>query len=375
MILKEFFKPDIETVQMEVSSNCNASCFYCPLTAYKGKVNKQFIDVSIIENLIPQLRKNAYIHLQGWGEPFMHPDFFQIVKLLKENNFRIGTTTNGMLLNDSDLEEIVDLQVDYIAFSTAGFTPVENNFLRRGTSLEKIIELIIKIKKIKKFKNSAYPKIHLANIGFNENLDNILDSKEFLEDLKPDQVVVSSVSFFTNPSLDEQALINKTENEWKHLKKSFEKFREVSALDLNFHIVSPFILRKTCSEKISRSVFIGSSGDVHPCVFKGLPLSEKVNFFIRGMKREHENLSFGNLFHENLKKIWNKKEYRKFRKGHVKKDDFCRICYKRSIDFFEAGRKIDLSSYDCKWDIIRESNEESQDRKRLGREMANFLSN
>ena len=296
MILKEFFKPNIETVQIEVSSNCNASCFYCPLTAYKGKVSKRFIDFSIIENLIPQLKKNAYIHLQGWGEPFTNPDFLKIVKIFKENDFKTGTTTNGMLLTDYDLEEIVDLQLDYIAFSTAGFTPVENDFLRRGTKFEKIIELIEKLKKIKKYKKSDYPKIHIANIGFNENIESLLDSKDILEKIKPDQVVVSSVSFFTNPSLNDQALINKNETAWKYLHKNYEKFRASSGIDLNFHIVSPFILRSTCSEKISKSVFIGSSGDVYPCVFKGLPLSEKVNFFIRGMKREHENLSFGNLF-------------------------------------------------------------------------------
>ena len=357
--------PKLNFVQLELSSHCNASCSYCPQTLYKGKIRKAFLTCDAIEKILPQLRKDTYLHLQGWGEPFLNPEFREILSLIKKNGFCAGTTTNAALLNKKILKELVDLKLDYLAFSTSGHTEFENDSTRKGTSFQKITDLIFELKKIKKAENTDTPKIHIANITLKNQFESLFRASDFYKKISPDQVVLSSLSFAGSKEIQDAIFYCKEEKKWEEIQKNLKNFRKELDLDFNFHLVSPFILKENCCEDVLHSLFIGSDGDVHPCVFKGLPLMEDVNFYLRGKKIRHENLSFGNIKNMKIKEIWNSKEFRAFRKNRLPENDFCRICYKKSIDYVSGEALCNMDSFDCKWDLIREANKEKEDRKRL----------
>jgi len=76
---------------ISITNQCNSKCLACDIWKGKGK----FIKPEIIKNL-PQNLKD--IDLTG-GEPFLHPDLPEIVRILKNTcpKARILTTTNGLL--------------------------------------------------------------------------------------------------------------------------------------------------------------------------------------------------------------------------------------------------------------------------------------
>jgi MoaA/NifB/PqqE/SkfB family radical SAM enzyme len=369
-VLKKFFlSPGLDWVQIEVSSACNAFCSYCPQTFFKNKIKKNFIDEKVIDSVLSELSPKTYIHLQGWGEPFLHPDFLKILKKIKENGFRAGTTTNATLLTDDILEALVDLKLDYLAVSTAGLNVFENDIIRKKTYLEEISEKIKKLRKIKSEKNSQLPKIHLANILFKSNIENFFGSDEFLRSLNPDQVVVSSVSLCCTKEMEKEAFLAETEQEFEILKSRMHCFKNKTGLDINYHLVSPFVLKKRCSENIDKTLFIGSGGDVFPCVFLGVPVEEGAFVYERGIKKELVNKSFGNIYNESLSSVWNKKEYKKFRKKDWLLNDLCSLCLKRSIDFGIQDSGGMPQSFDGKWELVREQNKELEDKSRLESEL------
>ncbi len=369
-ILKKITNINIETVQIEISSHCNASCSYCPQHIYKKNIKRNFLKKEAIENIIKDLNRNTYIHLQGWGEPFLHPDFFEIAEKIKKSGFTTGTTTNAILLDDEHLEKIVDLKIDYLAFSTAGSTIHENDFTRQKTSLDHIRKIIFKLKDIKKRKNSSKPKIHIANILLKSHLKNFFNSDFFYNLIKPDQVVVSSLSLACSENMEEEIFLSDSENSFEITTARFTCFRKKNETPIHYHIVSPFFLTEQCTENIEKTSFIGADGNVHPCVFLGLPLKEKAEIFIRGVKREISPLCFGNIYNQPLKKIWESKDYRRFRKKGQKENPVCRICYKKSIEYvIEEENSIKIDNYDARWQIIRDANKAKKDKERLKHEL------
>lgn len=369
-VLKKFLlKPRLDWVQIEVSSSCNAFCSYCPQTFFKKKFKENFIDEKGIELILSELRPETYIHLQGWGEPFLNPDFLKILKKIKSKGFRAGTTTNGTLLTDEILEGLVDLKLDYLAVSTAGLTEFENDFTRRKTHLSLISEIFEKLKLLKVRKKTGLPKVHLANIVFKSSIENFFTSDEFLTTLNPDQVVLSSVSLCCTEEMEKEAFLAESEHDFEILKSRCRCFKNKTGLDINCHFVSPFILREKCSENIEKTLFIGSAGDVFPCVFLGVPVERGAFVYERGFKKELLNQSFGNIYSESLRSIWNKREYKKFRKKDYLSNDLCSLCLKRSIDFGLENADPMPQSFDAKWELIRESNKDKEDRARLVREL------
>ncbi len=370
-IFKKFTNVNIETVQLEISSHCNASCSYCPHHIYKKNIKRNFFKKEAIENIIKDLNINTYIHLQGWGEPFLHPDFFEIAEKIKKSGFKTGTTTNAILLDDEHLEKIVELKIDYLALSTAGSTIQENDLTRKKTSLANIREIIFKLKDIKKRKNSSKPKIHIANILLRSHLNNFFSSDLFYNSIKPDQVVVSSLSLACSENMEKEIFLSDSQNSFEITAARFTCFRKKNETDIHYHIVSPFFLTEKCSENIEKTPFIGSDGNVHPCVFLGIPLKKKAEIFIRGTKREISPLSFGNIYDQPLKKIWKSKNYRRFRKKGLKENPVCRLCYKRSIEYArEEENDMKIDNYDARWQIIRDANKEKKDKERLRDELA-----
>jgi len=47
------------------------------------------------------------IHLQGWGEPLLHPEIHLMIQTAKAANCRTSLTTNGVLLSQEMSEEFI----------------------------------------------------------------------------------------------------------------------------------------------------------------------------------------------------------------------------------------------------------------------------
>jgi MoaA/NifB/PqqE/SkfB family radical SAM enzyme len=127
---------------VEISSYCNASCIYCPHSAYRNNWQNRYLPTATFRNLIPAFAKTNLVYLQGWGEPFTHPGFFEMLRLAKKACCMVGTTTNGNLLNTEIVEKLVSQGLDVIGFSLAGVDE-KNDKIRRGTRIKKVLELAL----------------------------------------------------------------------------------------------------------------------------------------------------------------------------------------------------------------------------------------
>ncbi|MEA3291092.1 MAG: radical SAM protein, partial [Pseudomonadota bacterium] len=64
------------------------------------------------------------------GEPLLRPDIFDISRHAKEMGFYVGLSTNGTLVNDTNIERIAEIGYDYVGISLDGIGRVHDEFRR-----------------------------------------------------------------------------------------------------------------------------------------------------------------------------------------------------------------------------------------------------
>lgn len=82
-------------VYLEITNVCNLACSFCPGT----KRTKRFLTAEEFSSLAHRLVGHTeYLYLHVMGEPLLHPQLEEILRIAADLNFKICLTTNGTLL-------------------------------------------------------------------------------------------------------------------------------------------------------------------------------------------------------------------------------------------------------------------------------------
>ena len=71
------------------------------------------------------------------GEPLMHPDIFEISQRAKEIGFYVGLSSNGTLIDESNIERIATVGFDYVGVSLDGIKETHYKFRRMAGAFDK----------------------------------------------------------------------------------------------------------------------------------------------------------------------------------------------------------------------------------------------
>ncbi len=82
-------------VYIEISNICNLSCSFCPKTSRSPKQMTLEEFKTVIKKVSP-LTDYVYFHLLG--EPLLHPNLSDFLKICESENLKVIITTNGTLL-------------------------------------------------------------------------------------------------------------------------------------------------------------------------------------------------------------------------------------------------------------------------------------
>lgn len=310
----KWFGPGFDWIQVEITSDCPAACRYCPRTAYRTLWQDRYLSLESFRRLQPAFARAGMVYLQGWGEPFLHPDFFAMAALAQEAGCRVGTTTNGMLLNPERIASLVAAGLDVVAFSLAG-TDFHNDAIRRGTRLEQVLETIRALDREKRRANSLKPALHVAYMLLRSRIKDLEHLPSLLRGLGLSQVVISTLDFVAASELESEAIRPATTGEYEDLEIFLQRVvRSGAQIGLPIHYHLPRLQRKRseCTENIHRGLCVAADGSVTPCVFTNL-LIPGGRYLRQGQEHPYERLVFGNINQDSLKDIWRKKNYKMFR--------------------------------------------------------------
>ena len=161
--LTEMFAPlHFDCIQVEVSSVCNASCPYCVQACHKDQWKGGLMEIHTFERLKPDFNLANLVFLQGWGEPLLHPKFWQMVQMVKSSGSQVGFTTNGTRLDGEVLSKLLDSGVDTMGVSLAGIAPDIHERLRTGCDFGQLDEGLRQLKEMKQGRSGEGPSVNIA---------------------------------------------------------------------------------------------------------------------------------------------------------------------------------------------------------------------
>jgi MoaA/NifB/PqqE/SkfB family radical SAM enzyme len=321
----------LDWMQIEVTTRCNAFCHYCPRTTYRTLWDNRDLSLETFKTLLPVIADTKMIHLQGWGEPFLHPHLFEMIALAKKTGCKVGTTTNGMLLDRQGIDRLVKSGIDHIAFSMTGISE-KNDLARNGTQFTQILQAVSDLAAQKEALRVETPAISVAYLLLRSHLPEIDQIVPALAGLGIQQVVISTLDFVPHNNLWKERLSPRNQGEYRELKSLFDELvreAEKKRLGLFYHLASPDAESRACTENPRRALFVSSDGSVSPCVFTNIPAPGSYQM-VDGKEGEYRKLTFGCIIEEWLPTIWKSSSYREFRKFFESRPHpLCKRCPKR----------------------------------------------
>ena len=305
-------------IQVEVSTTCNASCIYCPRTILRSKWVSSFMDPRLLHKIVNEIASTGsleYIHLQGWGEPLLHPRLTDIINIVK-GRVNFGLTTNGLLLSDDTIGKLLESGISVISVTFAGAYPVTHDSIRVGCSFRTMVNNVRKIISFKR-KLGSDVKVVANYIMTSMNIHELVDFMELCHELGVEEVVLNNLTYilskqmstwkvFADPVEQGSRIINHAID--AAMRRARELGIRIFAYSLNCWELSE------CPERPTESMFISVNGEVSPCVFLNLPIKD--NYMPRcfmGKCFRVRKLIFGNVNNNDVLSIWRSRDYLDFR--------------------------------------------------------------
>lgn len=109
---------------IDVVGRCNLRCPSCPVGNYAGNTPKGTMSLETYRAILEKIAlehpgEKIFIDLYNWGEPGLHKELGEIVRMTKEKGYGVGISTN--LNAFLDMGKVVRESPSYIRISLSGY--------------------------------------------------------------------------------------------------------------------------------------------------------------------------------------------------------------------------------------------------------------
>ncbi len=157
-------KNRFKRVYVEITNICNLNCSFCSETKRK----KGALNVEEFKHIVEQIRPfTDYIYFHVKGEPLLHKNLEDFLKICYETGLKVIITTNGTLLNDK-----IDILKKYPPHRIN--ISIHSALVNEGMSYE---DYILKIFEFCNEINTSTDTALSLRVWNNQNKDTILNKK------------------------------------------------------------------------------------------------------------------------------------------------------------------------------------------------------
>ncbi len=282
-------------VNIEASNKCNLNCKICKRKELK--ISPSFLDFSKYTKIIDSLPKDVgEISFGGFGEQFLNPKVYDMIRYAKKADKKVSITTNGyFILNKNNRRRVLETNIDILRFSIETIKPINTEGHVYNPKLLKACEQV----RIERDNFDKKTALMFNTVVCATNFNQVIDIIKYGQSIGMDAV--------------ELLHLDKKQNQ---ISKPIPKDEEISLYKqirkMNFNIRVPSLydryigVRRFAFRNMKYCPFtfdvchITIDGDVTPCCF-GLP-----------------RYKIGNIFESSLEQIWNSSAFKNFRKDQQK---------------------------------------------------------
>jgi radical SAM protein with 4Fe4S-binding SPASM domain len=185
------------SVSIEPTTACNLGCPECPSGLKQFTRNTGNLKTDFYKETINQLASKLwYLTFYFQGEPYIHPQFLDMVNYASKKRIYTSTSTNAHFLNDENAKKTVESGLDRLIISIDGTTQETYESYRINGSLEKVIEGTENIVKWKKKLKSKTPHVIFQFLVVRPNEHQIDEVKALAKKLNVDEVRLKTAQVY-----------------------------------------------------------------------------------------------------------------------------------------------------------------------------------
>lgn len=158
-------------MQFELTSYCNLHCPVCPIGTGELHRPPQAMEVDLFERVWAEV--GPYLlttSLWAWGEPLLHPQLKDILRIAQTQPVATLLSTNGQpLARDSVIDALATYPPTYLIVCIDGLTDETNSRYRAGARLAPALEGVRLLADIKRHRGGDWPILHMRYIVMKHN--------------------------------------------------------------------------------------------------------------------------------------------------------------------------------------------------------------
>ena len=274
--------PSPTMVNIEPTNKCNLKCIMCP----RDKMERSLgvMDLETFKRVIDQCVETGVTHitLNGYGEPFIAKQIFEMITYTMQSSLNLKINTNGHYLNPKNIDKLLDNPPSHLSISLDGATKETYEKVRVNGRFDRLMSNLTALLDAKAAREDHPMKVTLQIIRMDETEEEI---QEFVDQWKDrvDEISIPNV------------------HNWGGL---YEESGNLEKMDVK---------RVPCKE-LWRTMMVFEDGSTSICcaVF------------------DNKNMNMGNIKERHLSEIWRSEEYNKLRQHHIDGNfhliDICKDC-------------------------------------------------
>ncbi|MCL5290168.1 MAG: tungsten cofactor oxidoreductase radical SAM maturase [Bacillota bacterium] len=293
---------DLKKLYVEVTTLCNFDCTTCIRNSWLDDMGH--MEWSTFERLLEQIKELPElecIHFGGFGEPMSHPRIFDMLRAVKSQGLRVEMITNGSLLTQENIKQLISLPLDAIYISLDGPDEEEYNEIRR-TELSPVVENIKALNRAKETAKSKLPELGIEFVAMKKNFHKLPKLVRLSMELQARKLIVTNVLPY-NEEMKDEILYDMEDTMMAHGKDT---------ILVNVLAQMPYMKMRTdrqCKFAEDKAAAITYRGEVAPCY----ALMHSYHCFVYGRKKEIFPFYLGNIHDSTLSEIWTDPAYVNFR--------------------------------------------------------------
>ena len=317
-------------LQLESTDACNLNCTTCSRDVIVSKAS--LLKTEYWKGIIDEMRPSN-INVSGIGEPFLHPDIFEIVAYAKRMGATVNCATNFTRLHGNH-RKVVECGIDQLKVSIDATNPETFRLIRGEDSWSEIIDNIRQVNKWKKLLGSKTPSIRLNFALQSFNHMQCVELVELARDLGIGVLYYQHLSYVDMEDRKSFLTGNMSKNQLLgQLQESHERAKEYGIetniplwlrdFEVYWNRMQPLdelvVQRKNCYMPWI-STWLGADGWVRPCPIMPWTVDEG---------------RMGHVGTQTFAEIWNNEKYRELRaalKRGERPTRSCKTCCPRDLN-------------------------------------------
>jgi radical SAM protein with 4Fe4S-binding SPASM domain len=195
-------------LQIEPTNKCNLRCPVCHVvTDTKPQGRIRFDDFcKIIDEVGDYL---LVLNLWGWGEPFLNPDIFAMIRYAKARGIKVVTSTNGHFLDNTEhVDQLLDAAPDILFVALDGVDKATYEKYRQNGNWERVLAGLRLLLRRREERGLKFPRINLRMLLTKDTESQVPAMQTLAQKIGVDVVSFKTLNSFDNPVCGETLIPN-----------------------------------------------------------------------------------------------------------------------------------------------------------------------